>query len=78
MKLKWRWARHVSRYEDVEKRISKQVEKWEPTTKRPIGIPPKRWKDDIAEVGTILWRRKARNRETWKEKEMFFIQQWID
>jgi len=75
MELKWRWAGHMARYDD--ERISKRVEKWEPSGTRSRGRPAKRWKDDITEVGSIFWRRKATNREKWKELEMSFIQQWI-
>jgi Reverse transcriptase (RNA-dependent DNA polymerase) len=75
MELKWRWAGHLARQD--EDRISKQIEKWEPNNKRSKGRPVKRWKDDVAEVGGIMWRRNAKNRENWKKKEISFIQQWI-
>jgi hypothetical protein len=76
MELKWRWAGHLARYDD--ERISKQVEKWEPKdSKRSKGRPAKRWKDDIVEVGSIFWQRKARHREDWKKLEMTYIQQRI-
>jgi hypothetical protein len=25
-----------------------------------------RWRDDIEEVGSVFWRRKAQKREPWK------------
>jgi hypothetical protein len=78
MSLKWRWAGHMARFNDDEKRLSKQIELWIPKSKRSIGRPSKRWKDDVVVVGSNFWKRKARNREIWKNMEMSFIQQWID
>jgi hypothetical protein len=57
----------MARYNDDEKRISTQIENWIPKAKRSIGRPAKRWKDDIIEVGSIFWKRKAKNRENWKK-----------
>ena len=54
MGLKWRWAGHLSRYDDKEKRISKEIEKWKPLGKRNKGRPRKRWKDDLVEVGSVF------------------------
>lgn len=72
LEQKWRWAGHQARYDDS--RIAKITEKWEPKTKRSKGRPQKRWKDDIVEVGSIFWRRKAARRENWKQMETTFIQ----
>ena len=77
MGFKWRWAGHLSRYDDQEKRISKEIEKWETPGKRNKGRPRKRWKDDLVEIGSVLWRRKAKNRKIWKKNEMTFTQQWV-
>lgn len=77
MELKWRWAGHLARY--GKERICQQVEKWETRdSKRSRGRPAKRWKDDVVEVGSIFWHRKAQNRENWKKLEISFIQQYID
>jgi hypothetical protein len=76
MELKWRWAGHVARSE--HERVSNQVKQWKPVGRRSKGRPAKRWKDDIVKVGSIFWRRKARNRKNWKNFEIPFVQQWTD
>jgi hypothetical protein len=75
MEQKWRWAGNVARFDD--NRWSKISEGWEPKSKRHRGRPAKRWKDDIVEVGSIFWRKKAQRRENWKNMETAFIQRWI-
>lgn len=70
--LKWRWAGHVARQDS--NRWSKIVEDWEPKGKRAPGRPNKRWKDDIVVCGSIFWKRKAQNRQKWKDMEISFVQ----
>ncbi|GBP56299.1 hypothetical protein EVAR_28879_1 [Eumeta japonica] len=49
LRLKWKWAGHLSRYTD--KRWSLQTTKWVgPAGKRSKGRPLKRWADDIKEL----------------------------
>nr|XP_032514763.1 uncharacterized protein LOC116768196 [Danaus plexippus plexippus] len=49
LRLKWKWAAHLSRY--IDKRRSLQTTKWAgPAGKRSRGRPLKRWADDIKEL----------------------------
>jgi hypothetical protein len=70
--LKWNWAGHIQRYSD--ERFPKLVEIWNPTDgHRSRGRPKIRWKDEIEEKASCFWRRKAVNRELWKNIGTSFI-----
>jgi Reverse transcriptase (RNA-dependent DNA polymerase) len=71
-KLKWNWAGHLVRHSD--ERFPKIVESWVPKdSKRKPGRPKARWKDEIVEHGSVCWRRKAKQRETWQKMGTSFI-----
>jgi hypothetical protein len=57
--LKWNWAGHIARHNND--RLPKTLEAWNPNTRRKPGRPKSRWKDEIVEHGSILWRRKAQD-----------------
>lgn len=71
-KLKWKWAGHLSRYEDG--RWTNRVTKWRgPSTgKRRVGRPLKRWADDIRAVAGESWMKEALDREKWSSLEEAF------
>lgn len=71
-KLKWKWAGHLSRYEDG--RWTKRVTLWRGPSKgkRRVGRPLKRWVDDIQAVAGESWMKKAQDREKWSSLEEAF------
>ena len=46
-KQRLNWLGHVERM--VEDNDVKKIKRWKPMSKRPIGRPKKRWKDDVLE-----------------------------
>lgn len=71
LKLKWKWAGHVSRYKD--NRWTQQAATWKgPKGKRRTGRPKKRWADDIIEIAGCRWTTIAQNRVTWNNLEEAF------
>lgn len=71
LRLKWKWAGHLSRFTD--KRWSLQTTKWAgPAGKRSKGRPLKRWADDIKELVGKDWLTFSQNRDKWKELEEAF------
>ncbi|GBP05698.1 Putative uncharacterized transposon-derived protein F52C9.6 [Eumeta japonica] len=71
LRLKWKWAGHLSRYAD--KRWSLQTTKWVgPAGKRSKGRPLKRWADNIKELAAKDWLTLSQNRDKWKELEEAF------
>lgn len=61
---KWTWAGHLQRRDD--NRWAKKIENWIPSGRRGLGRPKVRWKDDIEEHASFLWRRKSQRREAWR------------
>jgi hypothetical protein len=65
-----RWARHVARMGEGKGVYRALVEK--PEVKRPLGIPRRRWEDDIEmdlrEIGVdgANWIRLAQDRVQWR------------
>ena len=74
-KLKWQWAGHIARRTD--KRWGRKVLEWRPrTSKRSVGRPPTRWKDDIVRATGSRWMQAASNRPLWKSLGEAYFQQW--
>lgn len=64
-KLKWKWAGHMIR--SKKKKWTKDVTVWYPRDgKRRKGRQKIRWEDDIKQIATTTWHRKATNREIWE------------
>ncbi|XP_026331462.1 uncharacterized protein LOC113238829 [Hyposmocoma kahamanoa] len=75
-KLKWKWAGHLARRDDG--RWTKAVTGWWPRdAKRPRGISPTRWIDDIKVIVGNHWTRLARDRKEWRNREEAYSQQWV-
>jgi hypothetical protein len=47
------------------------IKSWKPMSKRPIGRPKMRWKDDVLEdvrsMDVSNWKIVAQNRDSWKK-----------
>ncbi|CAG9793426.1 unnamed protein product [Diatraea saccharalis] len=77
LKLKWKWAGHVARYND--KRWTLIATRWRgPTGKRNVGRPFKRWKDDIVETAGKDWLLKAKDRGKWDKLEEAFTLRGVE
>lgn len=64
--LKWKWAGHVCRMPC--NRWARKLIEWIPLDKkRKKGRPRRRWEDTFTEMCGPMWRRKARDRESWKK-----------
>ena len=59
-KLKW----HAQRL--CDDRWPKMIENWKPLGNKKRWKPKTRWQDEITEHAGVLWRRRTRNRDTWK------------
>lgn len=71
LKLKWKWAGHITRLED--RRWSNMVTSWKgPPGKRSRGRPLARWEDDLKKIAGSTWQQIARDREKWKALEEAF------
>lgn len=71
LKLKWKWAGHISRLTDSRWTI--HTTKWKgPKGKRKVGRPYRRWTDDIIQVAGKDWITKGKERESWKKMEEAF------
>lgn len=71
---KWRWAGHVAR-NDVK--WTKIIMQWRPRlTKRSVGRPLLRWRDDIQRRAGKNWILTAQCRTTWKRLEEAYVQEW--
>jgi hypothetical protein len=76
-----RWARHVARMEEG-RRIS-AVLVWRPEGKRPLGIPRRRWEDnirmDLREIGIdgANWIRLAQDRFQWRAFVNTVMNLWV-
>jgi hypothetical protein len=68
-KQRLNWLGHVERM--TEDSNVKKIKRWKPMSKRPIGRPKLRWKDDV--LGDIKsmnvrdWENVAQDREGWKK-----------
>ena len=73
-RMKWRWAGHVAR--SSNDRWTKRLMEWRPRAdKRSRGRPPTRWNDDLKRIAGN-WIMTAQNRETWRNLEEAYVQQW--
>ena len=73
LRLKWKWAGHITRYKDD--RWTLKTTKWPgPAGKRRKGRPYKRWADDIIETAGTDWMQAACNRDKWKAMEEAYTQ----
>ncbi|XP_045454944.1 uncharacterized protein LOC123664445 [Melitaea cinxia] len=71
MKLKWKWAGHVSRLTD--ERWTKRVTEWTgPQGYRRVGRPLTRWADDLTHTAGRDWLNIAKDRDTWHSLEEAF------
>ena len=68
-----RWYGHLYRME--EDRIPKIWYEWKPNTRRPVGRPRRRWKENIEEalqrrsltVAEVMETELFRDRKKWRE-----------
>ena len=55
----------------AEDNIAQKIKRWKPKSKRPIGRPKTRWKDDVLEgikrINIGNWKKVAQNRDSWKK-----------
>ncbi|KAI8428464.1 hypothetical protein MSG28_007275 [Choristoneura fumiferana] len=73
LKLKWKWAGHLARYQD--NRWTLQTTEWiGPAGKRQRGRQKKRWVDEIVKTAGNNWMSTAQNKQKWKEMEEAFTQ----
>ena len=67
-KQRLNWLGHVERM--AEDNIVQKIKRWKPMSKRPIGRPKIRRKDDVLEdiksINIRNWK-KAQNRDSWKK-----------
>lgn len=47
---------------------------WLPEGRRRKGRPKMKWKHEIEDYASFLWRRKAQNRKLWKSMGESFVQ----
>jgi len=68
-KQRLNWLGHVER--KAEDNIVQKIKRWKPMSKRPIGRPKTRWKDDVLEgiknINVSKWKKVAQNRDSWKK-----------
>ena len=68
-KQRLNWLGHVERMADDN--IVQRIERWKPTSKRPIGRPKTRWENDVLEdiknMNVNNWKKIAQNRDSWKK-----------
>lgn len=75
-KLKWQWAGHLARNNS---KWTKTLMEWRPReTKRSIGRPQARWRDDIQRHAGKNWMKTAQDRSTWKSLEEAYVQEWTN
>ncbi|KAM0730390.1 hypothetical protein ACS0PU_002719 [Formica fusca] len=73
-RLKWQWAGHVAR-DNIK--CTKTLMQWRPReSRRSVGRPQLRWRDDIQRHAGKNWIQTAQERTTWKEKEEAYVQEW--
>ena len=55
----------------AEDNMVRKIKRWKPTSKRPIGRPKTRWKDDVLEdiksINISNWNKVEQNRDSWKK-----------
>jgi hypothetical protein len=55
----------------TDENITQKIKRWKPTSKRPIGRPKMRWKDnvfeDVKSMNVRSWKNAAQNRDSWKK-----------
>lgn len=76
LKLKWKWAGHVSR--STDSRWTIHTTQWKgPVGKRNVGRPYSRWADEIIQIAGKNWMDAGKDRESWKKMEEAFTQKGI-
>ena len=74
IRLKWRWAGHVARWDDG--RWSRRTLDWVPSASRRVGRPARRWEDDIKAFGQWcgkVWQNVAQDRDAWASLEGEYV-----
>jgi len=68
-KQRLNWLGHVERMAE-DKNVQK-IKRWKPMSKKPIGRPKTRWKDDVLEdirsMNVRNWKKLAQDRDSWKK-----------
>jgi hypothetical protein len=63
------WLGHVERM--TEDSIVQKIKRWKPMSKRPIGRPKMRWKNDVLEdlrsLNVSNWKQVVENRDSWEK-----------
>ncbi|XP_024875701.1 uncharacterized protein LOC112457062 [Temnothorax curvispinosus] len=72
---KWQWAGHVARSNTKWTKILMQWRLRE--SKRSIGRPQTRWRNDIQRHAGKRWMQTAQEKKTWKEMEETYVQEWM-
>ena len=73
---KWKWAGHLPRMKDH--RLTIRSTKWQIKGVRSVGIPKRRWRDDIVGQQGALWTRITKDRESWRTVAEDYSLQWKD
>jgi carboxylesterase type B len=71
--LKWNFAGHFARHNPTLNRWPSIIQEWTPKGTRKRGAPKTRWVNKIVKIGSFMWKRKAQNREKWKELGQAYI-----
>jgi hypothetical protein len=68
-KQRLNWLGHVER--STEDNIVQKIKRRKPMSKRPIGRPKMRWKNDVLEdvrsMNVRDWKKVTQNRDSWKK-----------
>jgi len=55
----------------AEDNNGQKIKRWKPMSKRPIGRPKTRWKNDVLEdiksMNVRNWKKVVQNRDSWKK-----------
>lgn len=74
-RLKRQWAGHVARNNH---KWTKTLMQWRPrNSRRGIGRPQTRWRDDIQRHAGKNWMYTAQERTAWKQMEEAYVQEWM-
>ena len=74
LRLKWQWAGHIAR-DNIK--WTKILLQWRPRqSKRSVGRPQARWRDDIRRHAGGNWMQLAQQRSIWKRMEEAYVQEW--
>ena len=68
-KQRLNWLDDVERM--AEDNNVQKIKRWKPVSKRSIGRPKTRWKNDVLEdirnMNVHNWKKMAQNRDSWKK-----------